>query len=178
MKNKNWEKAVLRFNKAIELYPQFSAAYNNLAVSYGHLGQKEQQRKTLERVLSINERCVPALVNLSDIDIREHNFPEASSLLDKALKIEPNNVEALSYVAQVNLAQGQYDLAIATARRVHSLPHQDYTTVHFTAASAFEHEGRVQDAISELQTFLGESPQSPNVDAARKAISNLQSRPR
>lgn len=176
MKKRNWQKAIERFNKAIEIYPQFSAAYNNLAVCYGQLGQKEQQRKTLEKVLSVNERCVPALLNLSDIDIREHNFVEASSLLDKAVRIEPNNVEALSFLAQVNLAQGQYALAIATARKVHSLAHQDYTTVHFTAASAFEHEGRVQDAIAELQIFLKESPRGPNADAARTAIVNLQSR--
>lgn len=176
MKKRNWEKAVERFNKAIEIYPQFSAAYNNLAVCYGQLGQKEQQRKTLEKVLTVNERCVPALVNLSDIDIRERNFVEASSLLERALKIEPNNVEALAYLAQVNLAQAQYDAAIATARKVHSLAHQDYATIHFTAASAFEHEGRIQEAIMELQTFLQESPQGPNTDAARKAIAGLQNR--
>jgi Flp pilus assembly protein TadD len=176
MKKRNWEKAIDRFNKAIEIYPQFSAAYNNLAVSYGQMGQKDKQRKTLEKVLTVNERCVPALLNLSDIDIREHNFVEANSLLDKALKVEPTNVEALSYLAQVNLAQGRYDLAIAAAHKAHGLSHQDYQTVHFTAASAFEHEGRIQDAITELQTFLQESPQGANADAARKAIAGLQNR--
>ena len=178
MKKKNWEKAIERFTKAIEIYPQFSAAYNNLAVCYGQLGQKEQQRKILEKAIMVNERCAPALINLSDIDIRERNFTEANSLLDKALKIEPNNVEALSYLAQVNLAQGQYDSAVATARRAHSLAHRDYATVHFTAASALEREGRIQDAIVELQTFLEESPQGSNAEAARKAIAGLENRSR
>jgi tetratricopeptide (TPR) repeat protein len=176
MKNKNWDKAIERFNKAIEIYPAFSAAYNNLAVCYGELNQKGQQRKTLEKVISINDHCVPALINLSDMDIQGRNYSEAGSLLDKALKVEPGNVEALSYLAQVNLAQGQYELAIANARKTHSLSHQNYATVHFTAASAFEHEGRIKDAIAELETFLQESPQGANADAARKAIAGLQSR--
>ena len=176
MTHKNWQKAIERFNKAIEIYPSFSAAYNNLAVCYGRLGQRDQKRKTLEKVLSVNDRFVPAMLNLSDMDIQTHNYSEASSLLEKALKVEPSNVEALSYLAQLYLAQGQYELATATVRTAHSLPHQNFATVHFTSASAFEHEGHTKEAIAELQIFLQEAPQSPNAEAARKAIAGLQSR--
>ena len=176
MKKQNWSKAIERFDSAIEIYPQFSAAYNNLAACYGEIGQKDRKRKTLEKILTINTRYVPALVNLGDMDIQDHNLSEAGSLLNRALEMEPTNVEAIYYLAQVNLAQGQYELAIADASKVHGVPHQNYTLIHFTAASAFEHEGRVKEAIAELQTYLQESPQSVNADAARKAIAGLERR--
>lgn len=174
MLRKNWAKAAERFQKAIELYPTFSAAYNNLAVSYSQLGQRDLQRKTLEKIISINERFVPALVNLSDMDMQDRNYSAASSLLDRALKIDPNNVEALTYLSQIDLAQGQYDLAITAAHKAHGLSHKNFAIVHFTAASAFERQGQINDAIAELETFLQESPQGPNADAARKAITGLQ----
>jgi tetratricopeptide (TPR) repeat protein len=99
---------------------------------------------------------------------------EAGSQLSKALTIDPNNVQALSYLAQVDVDQGQYDLAIAAERKAHALPHQQYAIVHYTAARAFEAEGRIADAVAELQVFLQEAPQSPRAESARKAIAALQ----
>jgi tetratricopeptide (TPR) repeat protein len=176
MSRKQWEKAIDRFNKAIQIYPTFSAAYNNMAVCYGKLQQPDQQRKALEKIISLNERCVPALLNLSDIDMQEHKLAEAGALLEKALKVEPNDVEALSSLAKLDLEQGQYELAIAAVRKAHTLSHRDFAIVHFTSASAFEREGRITDAIAELQIFLQEAPQDRNAEAARKAIAGLQNR--
>jgi hypothetical protein len=56
------------------------------------------------------------------------------------------------------------------------LSHRDFAIVHFTSASAFEREGRITDAIAELQIFLQEAPQDRNAEAARKAIAGLQNR--
>ena len=174
MEHKNWAKAADHFKKAIEIYPKFSAAYNNLAACYSELNQRDQQREALKKAIEFNDHCLPALLNLSDLDLQEKNVPEAGTLLGKALAVDPNNLQALTYLAQVDVAYGQYTLAIDAARKVHSQPHQGLAIVHFTAASAFEREGRVQDAIAELQVFLQESPQGSRADLARKAIAGLQ----
>ena len=174
MARKNWAKAADHFKKAVEIYPRYSTAYNNLAASYEELNQRDQQREALKKAIEFNDHCLPALLNLADLYLQEKNVPEADTLLGKALAIDPNNIQALAYLAKVDVAQGQYDLAIAVARKVHSQPHQGLAVVHFTAASAFEREGRSQDAISELQVFLQESPQGPLADLAHKAIADLQ----
>jgi outer membrane protein assembly factor BamD (BamD/ComL family) len=178
MTHKNWSKAIEHFNKAIEIYPSFSAAYNNLGVSYGRLGQREQQRQALLKAISLNERCAPALVNLAYMNMEDKHLSEAGGLLSKAVALDPNNVEALSYLAQVDVDQGQFDLAIAAVHKVHSLPHQQFGIVHYTAARAYENEGRIADAIAELQLFLQEAPQSPRAETARKAIAALQNEPK
>jgi len=174
LQSKNWDKAVEHFNKAIEIYPPFTAAYNNLAVCYGQMGQRDQQRKILEKALDIDQKCVPVLLNLSDIDLKTGNFNEAGTLIERALESEPKNIEALYYLAQWDLTQGQYELAIAAAKKVHAAQHSEFASVHFTAASAYEHEGRINDAIAELQTFLQEVPQGPRAESAKKAIAALQ----
>lgn len=174
MERKNWAKAVDHFKQAIVIYPKFSAAYNNLAASYSELNQRDQQREALNKAIEYNDHCLPALLNLSDLDLQQKNVSEAGTLLEKALAIDPSNIQALSYLAEVDVAQGQYNLAIDAAHKVHSQPHKGLAIVHFTAASAFEREGRVKDAIAELQVFLHESPQGPRADMARKAIDGLQ----
>jgi len=172
--NKNWQKAVDHYNRAIEIYPPFTAAYNNLAACYEQLAQPEQQRKVLQKALEIDAKCVPALLNLSDIDLKSGNFKEAGTLIERLLAVEPNNVKGLYYLAQWDLVEGQFDLAIAATKKAHSLPHRDFPALHFTAASAFEHEGRINDAIAELQIFLQEVPTGPRAESARKAIAGLQ----
>lgn len=53
-----------------------------------------------------------------------------------------------------------------------------FAIVHYTAARAFQNEGRIADTIAELQLFLQEAPQSPRAETARKAIAALQNEPR
>ena len=126
------------------------------------------------KAISVDPKCVPALLNLSDIELGAGDLSQANALLDKALAAEPRNVEALTKLARVDLMQSQYDLAISAANSVHALPHTDFATIHFTAASAYEHEGKIQEAIAELELFLKESPQGANADLARKAIAGLR----
>jgi tetratricopeptide (TPR) repeat protein len=87
-------------------------------------------------------------------------------------------VEALARLAEIDFAQGQYEQAVAAARKAHGMPHKDFAIVHYTAASAFEREGRINDAIAELRTFLQEAPNSPKAETVRKALTAMQSQSR
>jgi tetratricopeptide (TPR) repeat protein len=177
MARKSWAKAAEHFNRAIRIYPQFSSAYNNLGVCLGQMGQPGQQREALQKALSLNDHCLSCMLNLSYLELRDGKKTEAGSLVEKALALDPDNVEALARLAEVDFAEGQYDLAIAAARKVHGLPHRNFAIVHYTAASAFEREGRIADAIAELKIFLEESPDGPRADIARKAMAAMQSQP-
>jgi hypothetical protein len=178
MAQENWDQALEHLNKAVAIYPQYSSAYNDLGVCYGRLGQRERQREALQKAVSVNERCVPALVNLAHMDVVDHKLPDADLLLKKAVTADPTNVDALSLEAEVDFRQGLYDLAIAAAHRVHGLPHEHFAIVHYTAASALLQENRIPDAIAELQVFLQEEPTGPRADAVRKAMESLEQQPR
>jgi tetratricopeptide repeat protein len=177
MAQQHWDKALEHLNKAVAIYPQYSSAYNDLGVCYDRLGQKERQREALQKAVSLNERCVPALVNLAHMDVVDHKLPEADLLLKKAVTADPTNVDALTLQAEVDFKQGFYDLAIAAAHRVHGLPHEHFAIVHYTAASALLEENRIPDAIAELQVFLQEEPNGPRADAVRKAMQSLEQQP-
>ena len=174
MADQNWDKGVEHLGKAIALYPQYSSAYNDLAVCYERLGQKEKQREALQKAIGVNDRFVPALVNLAHLEMKDKHLAEAVTLLNKAATADPTNVVALGLLAQADFLQGRYDQAIVDAHKVHMLPHQHFAIAHYTAAAAFERENRIPEAISELQVFLQEDPQSPRADVARKALATMQ----
>jgi len=48
-----WREAIYRWQKAVEIDPTYSAAYNDLAVAYEHEGQLDKARQAYEKALEI-----------------------------------------------------------------------------------------------------------------------------
>jgi tetratricopeptide (TPR) repeat protein len=174
MAKKHWDKAIDHLNKAIKIHPKFAAAYNNLAVCYSQKGQKDRQREALQEAVSADDHCVPALLNLARLKIADKQVAEAGDLLTKAVTADPTNVGALSLLAEIHVKQGHYQQAIEEAQKVHSLPHQHFAIVHYTAANAYEHEGLFPEAIAELRVYLQEEPKGRRADFVRKVLPQLE----
>jgi|SRR5687768_7244886 Tfp pilus assembly protein PilF len=49
-----WREAIYRWQRAIEIDPSYSAAYNDLAVAYEHEGQLDKAREAYEKALEID----------------------------------------------------------------------------------------------------------------------------
>ena len=169
----NYDKAIDHLDKAIAIYPQYSAAYNDLGVCYGHLKEKDKQREALLKAVSVNGHCIPALINLAHMEMKDNQLADALATLNKALTTEPSNVDALSLLTQLDFQQGHYDQTILEAHKVHDIPHH-YAIVHYTAAQALDRESRIPEAMVELQLFLQEEPQGPRADVVRKVLAAMQ----
>jgi Flp pilus assembly protein TadD len=49
-----WREAIYRWQKAIEIDPTYSAAYNDLGVAYEHEGQLDKARQAYEKALALD----------------------------------------------------------------------------------------------------------------------------
>jgi tetratricopeptide (TPR) repeat protein len=170
----DWKKAIERLQRAVELYPGFAAAHNNLGVAYSRAGDGTRARESLQTAVSINDHLVPAYVNLSRISIAANDFSEAEALLSKAAGIAPSDATTLVLLAYVQARQEHLDQTIATSRQAHATTQGQHAFVHLAAAHAFEQKRMIGDAIAELQLYLTEDPANPQAEAVRKAIVTLQ----
>jgi|CZKR01.1.fsa_nt_gi tetratricopeptide (TPR) repeat protein len=174
MKRQEWQKAIERLNRAVGIYPQYAAAWNNLGAAYARLGDRSHEQEALEKAVSLNDHLAPAFVSLAKLAIADRNMGRAENLLDKANSADPANAQMLTLLANVELLQQHYDQAIAACRKVHSLPGGSHAVVHYIAAHALEHENHFSDAVTEFQTFLKEEPTGERAEAVRKQLSSLQ----
>jgi tetratricopeptide (TPR) repeat protein len=177
MRHNNWKKAAEHFTKAAAIYPQYCSAYYNLSVAYFRLGRSNDQRDALQKALGVNDHFVPALVSLAHAEFADHNLAETRTLLDKALFLEPTNVDALALCVRVDFLQGRYEQTVTDAKKVHSLPHEGYASVHYSAAAALQRLNRIPEVIAELRTFLQEEPNSPSAKSVRETIAALENQP-
>lgn len=90
-----YDKAIALIDKALEIDEDYMFALDNKAQLLHHKGQYEEAVDTCYRMLKIDCKYVPALVEAASIsyDLKEHDM--ALRLIDKALRIEPNNQKAI-----------------------------------------------------------------------------------
>ncbi|MGH9555570.1 MAG: tetratricopeptide repeat protein [Terriglobales bacterium] len=168
-----WQEARQYFQKAIELYPKYAQAYSNLGYVMLLTDQVAEARQACQKAIETNDRYAMAYNNLARVAMREHRMMEAQSLLEKSLSIDPNSTQTIMLLAQAQLYGGKLDAAITNARRLHALPHQQYSAVHLVAAVAFEEKKMPQDAIAEYGIFLQESPNDPDARRVRQTLGKL-----
>jgi tetratricopeptide (TPR) repeat protein len=172
MARSDWKNAIAQLNRALALYPKYAAAYNNLGVAYARLGDRPHEREALQKAVALH--FAPAFVNLAKMAIADRDMSQAETLLGKATVDDPANTPTLILLANVELLEHHYDLAIGNCRKVHSLAHDSHALAHYIAARALEHEKRPSDAAAEFRTFLQEEPTGERAEAVRRELSGLQ----
>ncbi|MGA8150850.1 MAG: tetratricopeptide repeat protein [Terriglobales bacterium] len=170
----DWTKAKEQLLKALAIYPDYAAAYNDLGAIYARLGDGIRDREALQNAIRVNARFVPAYVNLAKLAVGEHNLSEAERLLTDAVFADPGNAQNLMLLANVELLAGHFAAAVTLCRRVHSQPHESQALAHYIAVRALQQENKTADALSEFQTFLREEPSGPDTEAARKEMAALE----
>lgn len=174
MAKEKWDKALEHLTKAVRVYPQYAAAYNNIGVSYARLGKRAEEREALNKAVGLDDHFASAYTNLARMSIVERDFPAAEGMLNKAITVNPNDVSVLILLANVELLNKHYDDAIANAHKAHTLADTPHALAHYIAARAYGHKSQFPEQRAELELFLKEEPEGPRADAARKEMAGLQ----
>ena len=93
METGDFKGAVDLLESIIVDYPEFWAAYNNLALAYFYIGKTEQASELLHDVLNRNKGNLHALCNLAVFYYYEKKEEELKSLLELLVKIKPYQFE-------------------------------------------------------------------------------------
>jgi hypothetical protein len=174
LKNKKLADARRYYTKAIELYPGFDEAENNLGITLMQEGDRSAGKAAFERAVAINDHFAPAYVNLAKIAVDEKRFTDAYALAKQALATEPLSPGGLFVATEAAFFTGDYNQTVGYTHSLHSLPHKQYALAHFLAAKSLEAQNQPAAAIGEYQNFLTEDSLDPNAERARERLRLLQ----
>jgi tetratricopeptide (TPR) repeat protein len=170
----DWEKAAERLHRAIEIYPRYAAAYNNLGAVYSHMGNLTQAREALLSAIALNDHMASAYVNLGRVSYNAKDFPGVEASIGKALSLAAPNLVEYTLLAYAQLADRHFDEAIATTRQAHRSQLGHHAVLHLLAAGAEDMQGKDEAATADLQQYLDEDPTGPRADEVRKAIADAR----
>ena len=169
----NYPKAIDSFEHAVALYPQYDAAYDNLGVTFMQLGQNEKARAAFERAVQLNAKNADADRNFARLLMTDEENARAIELLNQALAVEPQDPGSLTLLSVAELRTGDVDGALHNALKVQQVPHENYALAHYVAGRAYEEKHQYQDATAEYEIYLHESPDGPEAQQVRSALSRL-----
>jgi tetratricopeptide (TPR) repeat protein len=177
MEKKALQKAEEHFRKAIEVHAGYATAHNYLGVVMMQSGRPAEGRAAFARAVELNDSYSAAHVNMAKVYFGEKNAKDAEGHLVKALKTDPLNPEILTLLSNAQLVNGNFQDAVANARKAHSVPHDQFAIVHYVAARALEAARQPNDAVAEYNQYLKEAPQGPLAEESRGRIEAFQRGP-
>ena len=128
--------------------PQFARA---LAVELWALGQTKEALQLARRTRELDTRSPYLAVLEADYLLRDDQFDAAIALYQYAIKLDPQNANALFGLAETRMRQRRWDEAIEARRRAHEVAGDDRLTPLFATAKGEAGYRQIDEAWVRLQ---------------------------
>ena len=108
-----WAKAIIEYNKAIEVNPRFALVYHDRGIIYRHKGLYDQAISNCTKAIELNPRYAEAYYNRGVAYLHKDFYDQAISDCNKAIEINSEYAEAYYNRGNTYFDKGQYDKAIS-----------------------------------------------------------------
>ena len=171
------ESAAAHLKRAVELAPQFAAAWNNLGTIAYQSREFSQAEQCFRKALAADPNSYMAAVNLGGVLINLTKFDEALDYNRHAVLTHPNDALANSQLGMNYYYLDKLDLSKKYLTLAKQLDPAHFSHPQLMLAQI---DLRRQDraaAVSELQEFLQYHPDSPEATKVKENIAKLRGQP-
>ena len=147
LKNGDYEKAVLEYQKALGMDPQSVAAYNGIGVAYTMLERYEDAVAAQQKALELQPDFAKAHAGLGLAYLRQHKTELALTHYRQAVALEPQFLEAYQKIAIILLNQERYAEATDAYLTITRLKPDDAEAYH-NLGLCYAHQAREGDDTS------------------------------
>jgi tetratricopeptide (TPR) repeat protein len=171
------EAALVKLNRAIELFPTYFAALQQLGFLYIDSEKDRLAIEPLTKSLQVNSRSAHAHLGLGIAYVNLGEPKEAIKELNAALALDRTDFRSHLYLGMALIDTGKLDEAEKSLKESYTIggPTQA-RTAHLYLASIYSTRKEYQKAIAELETYLRENPKAPNAPKIREAIAKMKAK--
>ena len=156
------DEAIVHYQKALEIKPDFAEACQNLGVALFQKGQVDEAITYFQKSLEIKPDFAKAHNNLGNAQLRKGSVDEAITHFKKSLEINPDFAKAHNNLGNALLRKGSVDEAITHYQMALQLD-PDYAEAHVNLGNILCQRGRSDEAITHWQKALQIKPDSLDV---------------
>jgi Tfp pilus assembly protein PilF len=159
---------------AVELAPQFAAAWNTLGTIAYQTARFPLAEQRFRQALKQDPTSYEPLVNLGGVLVTLHKLDEGLEVNVHATMIRPNDALANSQLGMCYFQLGQFDSAVKYLERARKLDPAHFSHPQLFLAEIHLRRGEKQEAALVLEDFLRYHPDYPQAEAMRRNIVKLR----
>jgi tetratricopeptide (TPR) repeat protein len=163
-----------RLLRAVEMAPQFVAAWNQLGVMAYQSQRYEEAEAKFRRALDADPEAFEPLVNLGGVLLNLGRAQEALRYNERAVSRRPNNALANSQLGLTYFDLDDPNLAEKYLKTAIQLDPAHFSHPQLALAEIYRRRGDRASALGQLRGFLKQHPDSPQAAAVRREIEELQ----
>ena len=177
MDKKHWDEAKDHFQKAIDAFPKYAEAFNSLGLAEIQLKDGKASVDAFRAATQIDPTLQEANLYLGQFYYENTQYKQAEPYLQRSATYQPKSAQLLTALANVELQNGETDLALANARKVPSLPNpKQFAISHLIVAQALTEKGKDDEIAKEYEEYLKEAPDSPLAPRVKDALAKMKAK--
>ena len=170
---KDDKEAVVHFQKAISLYPEFFEAHFLLGTAFVDQREWEKAESEFLSALAIKPDNAPVMLALGEVYWREKRYDEAEKILLEGLKLEERNWHGHFTLSRLYWDKGEVMKAGPEIGRTLQLK-PDFAEAHLLAGNILLRLNQPQRAQVEYEEYLRLAPKGEYAGQARNLLRRLQ----
>jgi tetratricopeptide (TPR) repeat protein len=149
----NYKKAAAEFQKALDLDPEYSQAALYLARAYHALSDEQNAEKYFRKAIEIDPDYLEAHASFGGMLLDIGNTDEAIRQFETVNRRDPNNLLALTNLAQAYRMKELYKDSIESARKAVKLG-PELAEPHLWMADSLRLSGQYEPSVPEYDSYL------------------------
>ncbi len=168
------EKAIEQLQSAINLYPNFTLALNEMGVQYLKLNQPDKAIGMFASAVKTSPEAFTPRLNYSIMLVNDKKYTEAETSLRLALKKNESSGVAHLYLGRALIGKRSFDEAEKELQRAINTGSNEMSIAHYYLGGIYWGKREYKLAATELQTYLKLNPKAPNTARLQETIDDLQ----
>jgi Flp pilus assembly protein TadD len=162
--------------KAVQLYPQYAAAWVDLGWVYAQQNQLDKARDAFTQARAADGMFVPAYIGLSSLALRESKWADAAEFSARATQLDGVDFPAAFYYNSLaNYRLDNMEQAEKSARKAETLGVQRaFPQVSLLLGAILANRRDYADAADQLRSYLKAAPSAPNADKVRQQLADVE----
>jgi tetratricopeptide (TPR) repeat protein len=170
----NLKDAQKHLEKAHKIDPGSADIDYLMGLLYMRKNETSRAETYLKNAVAINKRHARALTMLGQLLLQQKDYQAAIGPLQQAVQYEPEFWISHWLLSEAYLKTSEFEKSRQQAELAVQKGKGAATAAELVLGEALANLGRREDAIQAFQTFLQESPQSPQAEPVRDLIAQLQ----
>jgi tetratricopeptide (TPR) repeat protein len=177
MTDQKWAAAEKNFERAVEIYPEYAAAWSDLGEVMHAQANDEKARADWERAIQADPKYVKPYLQLTRLDLEQKRTEDAANLAERAMAMNPIEFPSIYfYDAVANYNLKRIAPAEKSVRRAIELDtKREFPRAEVLLGSVLAAKGDRQGALEHLRKYLELSPKAQDAAEVNRTIERLES---